>query len=64
MEEWLREVIEHDPHVNVCATAVDLLGEVGTPYSQDALENLKSRFPDEPYIRFAADIALKRILTN
>jgi len=64
VEEWLREVIEHDPHVNVCATAVDLLGEVGTPYSQDALENLKSRFPDEPYIRFAADIALKRILTN
>jgi HEAT repeat protein len=61
VEEWLNEVIEHDAHVNVCATAVDLLGEVGTSYSWEALENLKARFPDEPYISFAADLALKRI---
>jgi HEAT repeat protein len=61
VEKWLNDVIAHDPHVNVCATAVDLLGEVGTNYSREALENLKTRFPDEPYIRFAADIALKRI---
>ena len=61
VEEWLKEVIEQDSHVNVCATAVDLLGEVGTAYSQEALENLKERFPDEPYIRFAADLALNRI---
>jgi len=64
VEEWLKEVIESDPHVNVCATAVDLLGEVGTPFSREALENLKARFPDQPYISFAADIALKRILAN
>lgn len=64
VEEWLREVIERDPHVNVCATAVDLLGEVGTPDSRQALENLKARFPDEPYIRFAADVALKRIFST
>jgi len=64
VEEWLKEVIERDPHVNVCATALDLLGEVGTPYSREALENLKARFPDHPYIRFAADIALKRIFAN
>ena len=63
VEKWLKEVIERDPHVNVCATAVDLLGEVGTPYSREALENLESRFPGEPYIRFAADLALKRILS-
>lgn len=64
VEKWLKEVIECDPHVNVCATAVDLLGEVGTPYSREALENLKARFPGEPYIRFAADLALKRILST
>ncbi len=64
VEQWLKEVIERDPHVNVCATAVDLLGEVGTSYSREALEKLKERFPDEPYIRFAADIALKRICSN
>jgi HEAT repeat protein len=64
VEEWLNEVIERDPHVNVCATAVDLLGEVGSTYSSEALENLKARFPDEPYISFAADLALKRICTT
>ncbi len=61
VEAWLAGVIEHDPHVNVCATAVDLLGEVGTPLSRPALELLKARFPDEPYICFAVDLALKRI---
>jgi len=61
VEEWLSEVIQHDDHVNVCATAVDLLGEVGTSYSWDALKNLTARFPDEPYIRFATELALKRI---
>jgi HEAT repeat protein len=61
VEAWLREVIEQDQHVNVCATAVDLLGEVGSASSREALENLKKRFPDEPYICFAADLALKRI---
>jgi len=61
VETWLKEVIEQDAHVNVCATAVDLLGEVGTDYSREALENLKIRFPNEPYISFATDLALKRI---
>jgi HEAT repeat protein len=64
VEEWLKTVIELDTHVNVCSTAVDLLGEVGTAFSRDALENLKARFPDEPYISFAADLALKRICST
>ena len=61
VEQWLHEVIVQDQHVNVCATAVDLLGEVGTSFSRDALERLKARFPEEPYITFAANLALKRI---
>lgn len=61
VEAWLVEVIEHDPHVNVCATAVDLLGEVGSDLARGALEALKVRFPDEPYIGFAAELALKRV---
>lgn len=64
VESWLAGVIEKDPHVNVCATAVDLLGEVGTEASRAALHHLKTRFPDEPYIRFAVDLALKRIDAN
>ncbi|HLA36604.1 MAG TPA: HEAT repeat domain-containing protein [Rhodocyclaceae bacterium] len=61
VEAWLLEVIEHDTHVNVCATAVDLLVEVGSGAAQQPLLELKQRFPAEPYIQFAVDLALKRI---
>ena len=61
MERWLIEVIERDAHVNVCATAVDLLCEVGTEAAIDPLLHLKARFAREPYIQFAANLALKRI---
>jgi HEAT repeat protein len=61
VEQWLIDVIGQDPHVNVCATAVDLLGEVGSSKACTALEALRSRFPDEPYIEFATRLALTRI---
>ena len=61
VESWLIDVIETDPHVNVCATAVDLLSEVGTAAALEPLARLKARFADEPYIQFAADLALRRI---
>jgi HEAT repeat protein len=61
VEQWLIEVIERDAHVNVCATAVDLLCEVGTEASIDPLLRLKTRFVHEAYIQFAANLALKRI---
>jgi len=61
VESWLIEIIEQDTHLNVCAAAADLLCEVGTEASIDALARLKARFADEAYIQFAADLALKRI---
>lgn len=64
VETWLSEVIEHDDHVNVCATAVDLLGEVGSRTALEPLLRLKARFAKEPYIQFAADLAIKRILES
>lgn len=64
VEEWLVEVIEHDPHLNVCGSALDLLGEVGTEMSLQPLHRLKQRFSDEPYIQFATDLAVKRIGKN
>lgn len=60
-EQWLLEIIEHDAHVNVCATAVDLLCEVGSEAAIDPLLHLKARFAHEAYIQFACDLALKRI---
>lgn len=64
VEKWLVEVIGKDQHVNVCSTAVDLLGEVGSLAAKEALENLRQRFLDIPYIQFAANLALKRISGN
>jgi HEAT repeat protein len=64
VEIWLIDVIGRDDHVNVCATAVDLLGEVGSPAALLALQHLKARFTEEPYIQFAADLAIKRILED
>ena len=61
VESWLIEVITKDPEVNVCATAVDLLSEIGTQLAEEALIGLKARFEAEPYIQFASDLALKRI---
>jgi HEAT repeat protein len=62
VESWLIEVIENDPQVNVCGTAVDLLVEVGSVAARQPLLRLKARFPGEPYIQFAADLALQRIV--
>lgn len=61
VETWLIEVIENDPHVNVCGAAVDLLGEVGTSAARLPLQRLAIRFAEEPYIRFAAELAIKRL---
>jgi hypothetical protein len=61
VESWLIEVIEKDAHLNVCATAVDLLCEVGTESAMEPLLKLKARFASSPFIQFSADRAIKRI---
>jgi HEAT repeat protein len=61
VEAWLIQVISNDQHINVCATALDLLSEVGTDAALDAVKQVNRRFPNEPYIQFAADLAIKRI---
>jgi HEAT repeat protein len=61
VESWLIQVIERDPEVNVCAAAVDLLSEVASAKALEPLVQLKLRFSEEPYIQFAAELALQRI---
>ncbi len=58
---WLEVVLRCDPHVNVCAAAVDGLAEMGDRESLPALTALPARFPDEPFIAFAVQAALARI---
>jgi len=61
VERWLIEVIEQDAHLNVCATAVDLLCEVGTEAALEPLLRLKARFASDAFIKFSANRAIKRI---
>jgi HEAT repeat protein len=60
IEEWLLSVLASDAHENVCATAIDLLGEVGTAAAIPALEAVRERF-DSDFTHFACDLALRRI---
>ena len=59
--EWLLSVLKDESHVNVVATAVDRLAEVGTPDMLPDLQAIKQRFPDEPYLGFAVDMVIRRI---
>lgn len=61
VEDWLIAVISTDPHINVVATALDLLGEVGTEASLPALYAVSQRFASEPFIAFAVHHAVQRI---
>lgn len=53
--------LAREERVNVAATAVDLLAEMGTPEAIPALEAARQRFADVPFMTFAIDTALARI---
>jgi len=57
----LRRIFELEPHVNVCAAAVDVATEVGTEDLLPALDGLRDRFADEPFLVFAIDVTCTRI---
>jgi HEAT repeat protein len=59
--EWLTDVVRTDPHVNVCAAAVDGLIEVGGPEALPHLETLRRRFEGNAFMEFAIDAAMCRI---
>ena len=57
----LCDLIEREQHPNVCAAAIDVLTEVGTPEAIPALENCAARFADTPFLPFAVSVAIARI---
>lgn len=61
VEPWLIEILEHDPEVNVCGAALDVLTEVGTAQALPAIDAVVERFFDEPFIEFGANLARDRI---
>jgi len=59
--KWLMSVLKDETHINVLATAVDRLAEVGTEDMIDEIMSLKERFQNEYYLHFAIDTAISRI---
>lgn len=57
----LCELIEHENHPNVCAAAIDVLTEVGTPEALPTLERCAARFAATPFLPFAISVAMNRI---
>lgn len=58
---WLCQVAQEDDEVNVVNAALDVLNEVGDGSCVEAIQNAKIRFPNEPFLHFAADLALDLI---
>jgi HEAT repeat protein len=57
----LCKLLEHEPHPNVCAAAVDVLAEVGTSDALPALRMCAKRFAGTPFLPFAVSMAIARI---
>jgi len=57
----LQRIFLEEPHVNVCAAAVDVATEAGCLDLLPALAALRQRFLDEMFLLFAVDIACDRI---
>jgi HEAT repeat protein len=52
----LGEVLERDPQVNVCAAAVDVIADIGSPTALPALRRCAERLAD-PFLDFAIKVA-------
>jgi HEAT repeat protein len=57
----LLEVLATDPEVNAGLAAVEALVAVGEPQDAAALRAFATRFPGEPFVRFAVAMACRRI---
>jgi HEAT repeat protein len=54
-------LLESEIEQNVCAAALDVLAELGTPDALPCLERLKARFHHSPFLAFSIDIAAERV---
>jgi HEAT repeat protein len=59
--ELLSHALEREAHPSACATAVDVLAELGTPDAAPALRAVAARFGSDPFLPFAVSAALARI---
>jgi HEAT repeat protein len=59
--QLLSDLIEREHQPNVCAAAVDVLAEIGTPDAVPALRSCAKRFAGTPFLPFAISVAIARI---
>ena len=57
----LRPILATEQQANVCGAAVDVLAEAGGPELLPVLAGCAARFPDDPFLRFAIQVAKERI---
>jgi HEAT repeat protein len=58
---WLCALIETEPEVNVCAAAVEALGEIADASAERSLSHCAERFPDDPFLGFAIKVVAERL---
>jgi HEAT repeat protein len=58
---WLCALIESEPQVNVCAAAVEALGDIGDATAAPSLSRCAERFPDDPFLGFAIKVVADRL---
>ncbi len=59
-QKLLGAILEDDPQINVCAAAVDLLAEIGTPEILPALASCSERL-SAPFLSFSVQMATRQI---
>ena len=60
----LCELLEREHEVNVCASAIEVIAEVGSAAALPALACCASRFGDSPFLTFAIGVARKRLAAS
>lgn len=59
--DLLCRMLERETQANACGAALDVLAELGTPEAIPAIRRVAARFAGEPFLRFAAEVAVARI---
>jgi len=60
----LTAILATEPLVNVCAAAIDVLADIGTPAECAALTACSKRFPNEVFLNFSIKTAMERITSR
>jgi HEAT repeat protein len=60
----LCDILDRDTHANVCATAVDVLADIGSRDAIPHLERCRDRFTKEPFLPFAIAAAIETLSDN